>query len=368
MSSSGVPEPGWFPDPGDPSAERWWSGEGWTDYTRAPEVAAVAVAVAEPEPVAEPAAPAPFPVPAAFADPVTPTLATAAADGFVMPDLAAEPLIAPAAAEPYATAVPTPEPSLAPGPPIPFVPAAPSSLPSTVDPDIASHYRKALVTVEPVSLGGAPAGSPSESGWGGMPMPPLGGSGTGGYDPSGGYRAPEGVHATSSYAAARTAANSTVASGSNKPAAIALSAGLGSLLALAFIFFGRILLVPSALSLVAVVMGIVGLALVKRTGAGLGPALSGLLLGLTTAIAVGASFVFGVLEATSVDTDELESQIVANSALYYGIEVVTANCPSNISILTTREFTCTAIDVSGVAHLVDVVFTDDGYVEWDLRL
>ncbi|TPX05320.1 DUF2510 domain-containing protein, partial [Schumannella luteola] len=36
MESSTAPAAGWFPDPGNPSSERWWSGHDWTDHTRAP--------------------------------------------------------------------------------------------------------------------------------------------------------------------------------------------------------------------------------------------------------------------------------------------------------------------------------------------
>ena len=31
--ASGTPS-GWYPSPDDPSAERWWDGESWTDHTR----------------------------------------------------------------------------------------------------------------------------------------------------------------------------------------------------------------------------------------------------------------------------------------------------------------------------------------------
>ncbi|MFT4285612.1 MAG: DUF2510 domain-containing protein [Protaetiibacter sp.] len=36
MESSTAPAAGWFPDPGDPSTERWWSGHEWTEHTRQP--------------------------------------------------------------------------------------------------------------------------------------------------------------------------------------------------------------------------------------------------------------------------------------------------------------------------------------------
>lgn len=320
MTSAGVPSPGWFPDPGNPAGERWWSGEAWTDYTRLPE-----------------AAPAPVPAPAP-----TPVLAPAA----------------PADAPPQ------------------LVPAAASGLPSTADPEIANHYRQALSTPAPVhgdaALTPSPTGSPTQPGWAGMPLPGAGHGGYAtaghGYDPSGGYRAPADTRASSSYAAARTAANATIPSGSNKAATVALSAGLSSLAALALILFGRILIVPSLLSLVAIIMGIIGLALAKRAGTGVWQALGGLLMGLATAGAVGASIVLAVFEATTLDTDELERQIVDDSVDYYGVDVVTANCPSNVSLLGASEFSCTAIDSSGVAYLVDVEVTREGFVWWELRL
>lgn len=377
MDSSGAPAPGWFTDPEDPSAQRWWSGEAWTEYTRAPAAAPVATLLEEriesPEPSfpGEPALPVPAAyaepaAPAAFAEPVATVPAAAAADGFVMPDLSADPLIAPLAPEPYPVAPPAA--AAASVPPVPLVPTSPLGFPSTADPDIAQHYRKVLSAPEPASSSLAPvrAGSPAQEGWGGMPLPSAGGAGA--YNPAGEYRAPDSVRSTSSYAAARTAASNSVSIFDNKMAKVALSTGLSSLAALAFIFFGRILIVPSLLSLVAIITGIIGLALVKRAGSGLWPALGGLLMGLTTAIAVGASIVFAVLEAATVDTAEIEAQIVAESADYYGIDVVTANCPSEVSIFTTNAFTCTAIDSSGVAYLVDVEIDSDGFVWWDLRV
>ncbi len=36
MESTAAPAAGWFPDPGDPSTERWWSGNAWTEHTRQP--------------------------------------------------------------------------------------------------------------------------------------------------------------------------------------------------------------------------------------------------------------------------------------------------------------------------------------------
>jgi len=54
--TTSAPAPGWFPDPGDPAQERWWSGEGWTEHARVAESAE-----ATPESTPEPAESAPQP-------------------------------------------------------------------------------------------------------------------------------------------------------------------------------------------------------------------------------------------------------------------------------------------------------------------
>jgi hypothetical protein len=51
-----VPAAGWYPDPADPAASRWWNGEGWTDHVQPAAVAAVPVAPVTP--IAAVAAPA----------------------------------------------------------------------------------------------------------------------------------------------------------------------------------------------------------------------------------------------------------------------------------------------------------------------
>ena len=39
MSDTSQPVAGWYPDPENPAAERWWDGTGWTDHRRASTVA-----------------------------------------------------------------------------------------------------------------------------------------------------------------------------------------------------------------------------------------------------------------------------------------------------------------------------------------
>ena len=36
MESIALAAPGWFPDPGGSTSERWWSGDAWTEHTRQP--------------------------------------------------------------------------------------------------------------------------------------------------------------------------------------------------------------------------------------------------------------------------------------------------------------------------------------------
>ncbi|MGN6502184.1 MAG: DUF2510 domain-containing protein [Pseudolysinimonas sp.] len=40
-TASAAPAAGWYPDPADPSASRWWSGVAWTDHVQRSAVAAV---------------------------------------------------------------------------------------------------------------------------------------------------------------------------------------------------------------------------------------------------------------------------------------------------------------------------------------
>lgn len=63
MTDSAQPVAGWYPDPEDATAERWWDGAGWTDHRRPSTVAPVA------PPVTAPAAPAAAADPNAFAAP-----------------------------------------------------------------------------------------------------------------------------------------------------------------------------------------------------------------------------------------------------------------------------------------------------------
>jgi hypothetical protein len=178
-----------------------------------------------------------------------------------------------------------------------------------------------------------------------------------------------GLAPTPGYAATPYAPPSYAApTGSNKAAKLALSSGISSLAALAFIIFGRILIVPSILSLVAIVAGIVGLVLARRAGVGKWSALGGLLMGIATSVTLTVSLVVTVMGAFALDTSLVEDDIVAHAAPLYGVDVVSANCPDDVSALTTTSFTCTAFDSSGGAYLVEVELTDDGYLNWELQL
>ncbi|AYF98541.1 DUF2510 domain-containing protein [Protaetiibacter intestinalis] len=121
MDSSTAPAAGWFTDPEDATTERWWSGHGWTEHTRAPLGEAPAAVAAhvdtlvaappaprEPEPFvfamtpssaapAEAAAPVlTAPAATAYGAPAAPVAAAPAMDGYVLPN--AEPMAAAAPA------------------------------------------------------------------------------------------------------------------------------------------------------------------------------------------------------------------------------------------------------------------------------
>jgi hypothetical protein len=324
---------------------------------------------------AAPAAPAATFTTPAFAEPVVPAPAAAEADGFVMPNLAASftaPADAPSAPGRHADA-----PAYVPEPPKPDAKpaAAPVGFTSSADPEVANRYRQVIHAPEQaagaVELGaplGAPLapplGSPAQPGWSGMPLPAA----ASGYAPApvgyaagapGYAAAPPGYAPTPSYAAP---------TGSNKAAKLALSSGISSLAALAFIFFGRILIVPSVLSLVAIVAGIVGLVLARRAGVGKWSALGGLLMGIATSATLTVSLVVTVLGAFELDTSVVEDDIVENAAPLYGVDIVSAKCPDDVSLLTSTTFSCTAFDSSGGAYAVEVEITSDGYMEWDLKI
>lgn len=42
MTDQRAPIAGWYPDPENPGAERWWNGSSWSDHRRTPDSAAVA--------------------------------------------------------------------------------------------------------------------------------------------------------------------------------------------------------------------------------------------------------------------------------------------------------------------------------------
>ncbi|MGN6273994.1 MAG: DUF2510 domain-containing protein [Protaetiibacter sp.] len=335
------------------------------------------------------AGPAPAPAPGftmpSFAQPVAPAPAAAEAAGFVMPNLAA-PLVMPDEA-PAPSGRHADEPAYVPeAPRLEVQPAAaPVGFTSSADPTIANRYRQAIhapeqAEVEPLAspFGAlsappalAPGASASQPGWSGMPLPSSGPVAPGYALPAStppGY-APPGAAPAPGYAAAGYAAPAYAQpTGSNKAAKLALSSGISSLAAVVFIIFGRILIVPSVLSLVAIVAGIVGLVLARRAGVGKWSALGGLLMGITTSVTLTVSLVMTVLGAFALDTSLVEDDVVENAAALYGIEIVSASCPDEVSALTATSFTCTAFDSAGGGYVVDVELTDDGYMTWELRV
>lgn len=105
MTDSAQPVAGWYPDPENATAERWWDGTGWTDHRRPSTVAPVA-----------PPAPPTTPVPPAADDP----------NAFVAPgaSLAGTAPVQPYAAPAYAAPAPAAPPYAAPGYAVPGQTAA----------------------------------------------------------------------------------------------------------------------------------------------------------------------------------------------------------------------------------------------------
>jgi hypothetical protein len=79
VTDSSQPIAGWYPDPENSAAERWWDGTAWSDHRRASTVA--------PVPPAAPVAPAAPPVPAAAPAETAPAAAPPVPDanGFTAP-------------------------------------------------------------------------------------------------------------------------------------------------------------------------------------------------------------------------------------------------------------------------------------------
>ena len=293
VTSPTAPAPGWFPDPGGSGAERWWSGETWTEYTR--EAPAPAPAMAEPAPAVTVASPAPaVPATPAFVAPTTPVapavpVASAVSAG-------------PASVAPTASAATASSPL----PRLDLVTAgSPVGFTSGADPEVASRYRQATQTVEPSVAYGAAAppvgGSPTMPGWGGMPLPGASaapgafGPGNTAYAPMAGspvapaYAASAGYVPTPGYT---PTPNYGVPDGANKTAWTAFASGALALgLSIAFLFFDRIGLWPTLLALAAIVQGIIGLVRVSKARTGLWPSIGALVLGLA-AIGVMATALF----------------------------------------------------------------------------
>lgn len=93
--TSSLPAPGWYPDPVDPAATRWWSGAAWTAH-----VAAAPTAPAVPaRPVAWPAVPSPEPgaaeAPTTGTAPARPAASAWSPESAWHPDFSARPEPAP---------------------------------------------------------------------------------------------------------------------------------------------------------------------------------------------------------------------------------------------------------------------------------
>ena len=171
------PEAGWYADPTDPSAVRWWDGAAWSAQTRpAPRELALAGAAvgassasagvgASPSPAhASPAhaSPTHAPTPAPAPDPVVMATAAAATDLPAVVTIGADPTPAPVAAAPAAPAT-TPHaatPAPAPTPPAPAAAheTATSEAPAVVDrsrpgarPPVTSAPEHAAPHVDPVA-------------------------------------------------------------------------------------------------------------------------------------------------------------------------------------------------------------------------
>lgn len=111
QATANAPAAGWYPDPADPSAKRWWSGEGWTDHVQSAPVAPVPVTVQPDAPLpvvaeAPVATPAPVVETPAVAAPVVE--APAAPAPLVEPPLVVAPSVVPAAAAPLPVVAPAP--------------------------------------------------------------------------------------------------------------------------------------------------------------------------------------------------------------------------------------------------------------------
>jgi len=97
MSDTSQPVAGWYPDPENAAAERWWDGTGWTDHRRAATMAPPADPYGTPSIPAAPVAPAavtPAPVAPVYGAPDAGAPTTAPA---YVPPAAGAPGAAPAA-------------------------------------------------------------------------------------------------------------------------------------------------------------------------------------------------------------------------------------------------------------------------------
>lgn len=395
-SPTAAPRAGWFPDPAGSGGERWWSGETWTEHVRAvsappppPPAAPVACAVAEPE--------APTYQPAAVAEPVAPS------GGFVTPGAGTSnfaDLLARAEARDFSASAPrhdaqpagygqhgyglgTPPAGASPAPPLydtaahaaaphqPAVAEAPAGFTPLADPGVADRYRQAAAA-ETAAEAATPAmadtmgASPNLPGWQGRPLP-----GDTSADRAPGTFPPlphtyEPRPTTSSIPVQAPVPLATIEAGSNKVAALALSAGIGSLGAITLLFVGSIPVLTFALGLGAIVLGIVGLVIANRTGDGAGKAAGGLLLGsltsIVTVITVGAAL---LTPSYQWDDARAEREIIADAA-DWGIDLATLECPVAPDLTPGNVFSCRGADTFFREVEILVFVEDDGEFSWDV--
>jgi hypothetical protein len=134
QATANAPAAGWYPDPADPSAKRWWSGQGWTDHVQSAPVAPVPVTV-QPDAPLPVVAETPVAVPASVVEaPVVQAVVVEA------------PAVPPPAPAPVVEAPATPAPIVQ--PPVVVAPAA-TAAPLPVVAPAPSYAAPAAYTAPP---------------------------------------------------------------------------------------------------------------------------------------------------------------------------------------------------------------------------